>query len=192
MYRCIVLCLLFIAVSVRAEPVPLRPPAAFHGAFSGTERAQALFREASRVFLHPRCVNCHPSDDVPLQGDSGTPHEPPVWRGRDDKGIPGLECASCHQDRNAILARVPGAPAWHLASLSMAWAGRGMHDVCEAIKDPTRNGGKTLAQIVEHVRHDPLVGWGWDPGANREAVPGPRQTFGDLVEAWVAEGAVCP
>ena len=28
---------------------------------------------------------------------------------------PGMECTTCHQDRNQELARVPGAPKWHLA-----------------------------------------------------------------------------
>ena len=32
------------------------------------ERSRALFLEASRVLLHPRCANCHPDGDVPAQG----------------------------------------------------------------------------------------------------------------------------
>src|SRR3954468_21150593 len=32
------------------------------------EPSRALFLEASRVLLHPRCANCLPSGDVPLQG----------------------------------------------------------------------------------------------------------------------------
>src|SRR4051794_14752256 len=32
------------------------------------ERSRALFLEASRVLLHPRCANCHPDGDVPTQG----------------------------------------------------------------------------------------------------------------------------
>src|SRR5690348_1895627 len=49
-------------------------------------RSQALFVEASRVFLHPRCANCHPDGDVPAQGMEMTSHQPPVIRGPDNRG----------------------------------------------------------------------------------------------------------
>jgi hypothetical protein len=152
----------------------------------------ALFTEASRVMLHPRCRNCHPAGDSPLQGDRGLIHDPPVVRGANDKGAPGLECASCHQDRNLELARVPGAPGWHLAPRSMAWEGRSQRALCEQLKDPSRNGGKSLADIVEHSAHDELVAWGWAPGHGREPAPGSQATFGELMAAWMKDGAVCP
>jgi hypothetical protein len=186
---------LFVMATIATAPassVPLRDPQNFSHCAAGAARARALFSEASRVFVHPRCVNCHPAGDAPMQGDGSTPHEPPVWRGVKDQGVPGLECTSCHQDRNTQLARVPGAPKWHLAPLSMAWAGKSTHDICEAIKDRARNGGMTLPQIIEHVAHDSLVGWGWEPGADRAPAPGPRAIFAALVSAWVDEGAACP
>jgi len=155
-------------------------------------RSRALFLEASRVLLHPRCVNCHPAGDVPHQGMQLGLHDPPVQRGPEGNGVPGMECASCHQDRNQQLTRVPGAPSWHLAPLAMAWVGRSPHQVCEQLKDPKRNGGKSLAQIVEHNAHDALVGWGWAPGADREPAPGTQPQFGALVAAWVDTGAECP
>ena len=39
-------------------------------------------------------------------------------RGPEDRGVVGMECTSCHQDKNVELARVPGAPNWHLAPRS--------------------------------------------------------------------------
>jgi hypothetical protein len=36
--------------------------------------AARAFLEASQVFFHPRCVNCHPAGDAPLQGDNMRPH----------------------------------------------------------------------------------------------------------------------
>ena len=45
------------------------------------ERALALFNEAGKVILNPRCVNCHPAGDRPRQGDDGHPHQPLVVRG---------------------------------------------------------------------------------------------------------------
>ena len=74
----------------------------------------------------------------------------------------------------------------------MAWVGKSLHAICMQMKDPKRNGGKTLAQIVEHNAHDELVGWGWEPGADREKVPGTQRAFGELVAAWVGTGAECP
>jgi hypothetical protein len=155
------------------------------------ERSRALFTEASRVMLHPRCVNCHPDGDTPHQRNLEL-HDPPVVRGSADNGVAGMECTTCHQDRNQALTRVPGAPNWHLAPLAMAWVGKSPADICNQIKDPKRNGGRTLAQIIDHSTHDSLVGWGWAPGADREPAPGTQAQFGALVSAWVDTGAECP
>jgi hypothetical protein len=170
----------------------LREPADFATVADGPERAQALFLEASRVLLHPRCLNCHPAGDSPTQGDHAQLHDPPVTRGPESHGIPGLECTTCHQDHNLPLARVPGAPSWALAPRVMAWAGRTPHALCEQLKDPARNGGRTLSQIIDHSAHDKLVAWGWAPGWGRTPAPGSQARFGALMAAWVAAGAACP
>jgi hypothetical protein len=169
----------------------LRGVGTFQGIGDRAERSRAFFLEASRVFLHPRCANCHPDGDTPYQG-VGRKHDPPVLRGPKDEGVVGMRCSSCHQDRNLELARVPGAPQWHLAPREMAWVGRSPHAICEQMKDPKRNGHKTLAQIVEHNAHDELVAWGWSPGADREPAPGTQEQLGRLVAAWVETGAECP
>jgi len=59
----------------------------------------------------------------------------------------------------------------------MAWVGHTPHQICEQIKDPARNGKRTLAQLVEHSAHDPLVAWGWTPGWGRPPVPGTQQAL---------------
>lgn len=170
----------------------LRPAASFSDIADPQRRSAALFLEASRVFLHPRCANCHPDGDSPAQGDQGRLHDPPVTRGADDKGFAGMRCASCHQDHNLDLARVPGAPDWHLAPRAMAWVGHTPHQLCEQLKDPARNGGRTLLQVVDHNAHDKLVAWGWAPGHGREPAPGTQAELGALVAAWVQSGAACP
>ncbi|QRK04977.1 Isoquinoline 1-oxidoreductase subunit [Archangium violaceum] len=173
-------------------PNELRSPEAFGVIEDRADRSRALFLEASRVLLHPRCANCHPDGDSPYQRTGLQSHHPPVVRGPEDRGVVGMECTSCHQERNVELARVPGAPNWHLAPRSMAWVGKSPRAVCEQLKDPSRNGGKTLEQIVEHNAHDELVGWGWAPGADREPAPGTQKSFGAIVAAWVETGAECP
>ena len=52
--------------------------------------------------------------------------------------------------------------------------------------------GKTLAELVDHMANDDLVGWGWNPGEGREPVPGTQEQFGELYKAWAATGAHCP
>ena len=168
----------------------LAAPAAF-SALPKEQRAAALFVEASKVLTHPRCTNCHPPDDRPRQR-AGEPHEPPVERGPDDHGIVLLRCDSCHQDHNLTHARVPGAPKWGLAQRQMVWLGRTPAQICAQLKDSQRNGKKTLAEIVEHAAHDPLVAWGWAPGQGREPAPGTQAQFGALIAAWAEAGAHCP
>jgi len=60
------------------------------------------------------------------------------------------------------------------------------------MKDPKRNGGRSLAQIVEHNTDDELVAWGWHPGHGREPAPGTQKQLGALMAAWVDTGAECP
>jgi hypothetical protein len=183
-----------------SEPVPLPEPGRnqlravrdFDRIGDRRARSRALFLEASRVLMHPRCVNCHPDGDVPHQGMQLALHDPPVQRGREDRGVAGMECSSCHQDRNQPLTRVPGAPNWHLAPIEMAWVGKSAADICAQLKDRSRNGNKSLAQIVHHNAHDELVGWGWAPGAGRQPAPGTQEQFGAIVAAWVETGAECP
>ncbi len=162
------------------------------GTFSdASAKSKAAFAEASKVLLHPRCVNCHPPDDRPRQRETNEAHDPPVDRGFGGFGPFGMACPTCHQLQNVELTRVPGAPNWHLAPLEMAWLGRTPAQICAQLKDPNRNGHRTLEQLVEHSAKDELVGWGWKPGADREPAPGTQKIFGELMAAWAENGAVC-
>ena len=184
------------AASPSAQPPPavtrtLRSPSAFANIKDPTARSVALFGEAGKVLQHPRCLNCHPDGDRPSQG-AGFPHQPPVERGPDGLGVTAMRCATCHQAANFDPGRIPGNPKWRLAPVSMAWQGRTLDEICAQIKDRARNGSRGLAEIVEHVSRDPLVGWAWRPGGGREPAPGTQVSFGALVRAWVASGAACP
>lgn len=188
--------------SAQAQTVPsmpasgaassLRDAEAFNDIGNVSARSQALFAEAGKVIQHPRCMNCHPLGDRPTQGMDMHPHNPMVVRGKDGHGSAALACTTCHQPVNYEPSGVPGHPTWHLAPASMGWQNRSLGQICEQIKDPKRNGGKTLAQIHEHMAHDSLVAWGWMPGGKREPAPGTQAQFGALIKAWIDTGAVCP
>jgi hypothetical protein len=141
---------------------------------------------------HPRCVNCHPAGDRPRQGDQGRLHQPPVERGPDGHGLAAMRCSSCHQQGNFDPARMPGHPHWQLAPREMAWEGRTLGEICAQIKDPARNGGRSLEELVHHIGTDSLVGWAWAPGYGRRPAPGTQEQAGALAEAWVKSGAACP
>jgi len=170
----------------------LASPDSFAAIADTTARSAALFAELGKVLTHPRCVNCHPAGDRPRQGEEGRPHQPPVARGADGHGLPAMRCSICHQAGNFDPARVPGNPEWHLAPREMAWEGKTLAQICEQIKDPKRNGGRSLEELVHHIGTDSLVGWAWTPGVGRTPAPGTQQIAGALADAWVKTGAVCP
>ena len=188
---------LALTLAASAQQAPgLQPVSAFANIADKDARSVALFEEMGKVLQHPRCLNCHPRTDRPNQGEAMVPHNPPATRGPNGHGAPGLECATCHGPSNVAFANgkgsVPGHPDWHLAPASMAWEGKSLAEICAQLKDPKRNGNKSIAQIAEHNAHDGLVGWGWNPGAGRAPAPGSQALFGELSKAWVASGAKCP
>jgi hypothetical protein len=171
----------------------LQSPSAFQSIGDRAQRSRAIFAEIGKVLTHPRCMNCHPAGDQPLQGADHRIHFPPARRA----GL-GDSCAACHTDRNVTLHEtasfqsIPGHPRWELAPLSMAWEGKSLGDICRQIKDKDRNGGRDLALLQEHIAKDDLVAWGWNPGAGREPAPGNQEIAGQLTKAWIDSGAECP
>src|SRR6188474_885955 len=90
------------------------------------ESAEA-FKEAYKVLMHPRCMNCHPSGDAPLQGDDSHIHTQNVTRGKEGKGVYAMKCSNCHQKENTPgLNMPPGDPDWHLppANMKMVFQGK--------------------------------------------------------------------
>ncbi|MCJ9673918.1 Isoquinoline 1-oxidoreductase subunit, partial [Neorhizobium sp. SHOUNA12B] len=70
-----------VAQDAKIDAKTLKPAASFQSIANERERSVALFQEAGKVIQHPRCVNCHPATDRPLQGVNMHPHQPPVFRG---------------------------------------------------------------------------------------------------------------
>jgi cytochrome c5 len=162
---------------------------------SDAAAAQAAFNRAWTVFVSPRCLNCHPSGDTPLQGDDSHVHIQDVKRGATGKGVYGMKCNTCHQAANLPGANMPpGNPHWHLppAEMKMVIQGKTAGQFCRQLKDPAKNGDRTLAQIIDHVSSDDLVGWGWNPGDGRTLPPLSRPEFVAAMKAWVDNGAACP
>jgi hypothetical protein len=162
-------------------------------AISDTEaRSAAIFTELGKVLMHPRCTNCHPASDRPRQGDESRLHQPPVTRGADGHGLETMRCSICHGNANFDSGRMPGHPEWHLAPREMAWEGKTLAEICAQIKDPSRNGGRKIEDLIHHIGEDTLVGWAWHPGFGRSPAPGSQAEAGALVEAWAKTGATCP
>jgi hypothetical protein len=79
-----------------------------------------------------------------------------------------------------------------MAPIEMAWQGKSAGEICRQLKDPNRNGGRSLALLQEHLAGDDLIAWGWQPGEGRDPAPGTQRLLGALVQAWVDSGAECP
>jgi hypothetical protein len=164
------------------------------------DRATGLtaFETVRSVLQHPRCQNCHPAGDVPLQGDEGRPHTQNVQRGLTGLGMTGAECTACHLDANPPDSFGPNTPpgvakGWHMPppELKMVFVGVQPGPLCEQLKDPARNGGKDAAALRTHL-DDPLVVWAWAPGFGRKPPPISHQDFVAAFEMWSAAGMPCP
>jgi hypothetical protein len=156
-----------------------------------TEESLRAFARIAEVLRHPRCLNCHPSGDAPRQTDARHRHRMQVVRGPDGFGTPAMRCTTCHQTVNTAEGRVPGAPHWHLAPRSMGWEGLDEGALCRALKDPRRNGNKTVPALVRHLTTDELVQWAWSPG-DRSTPPISQYEFHQAVRRWAGTGAACP
>lgn len=178
--------------AAQAPSAGLASPQSFDGIADADARSAAVFTELGKVLTHPRCTNCHPAGDRPRQGDARRLHEPPVARGPDGHGTETMRCNSCHRDANFDPGRTPGHPEWHLAPREMAWEGKTVAEICAQIKDPARNGGRKIEELIHHIGKDTLVGWAWSPGYGRAPAPGTQEQAHALVEAWVKSGAACP
>ena len=157
--------------------------------------SRAAFLQVYRVLTSPRCQNCHPAGDAPLQGDDSREHLQNVKRGKDGHGADGMRCDSCHQAKNLPGEHMPpGNPKWSmpLPEQKMVFYGRSPGELCRQLKDPKQNGGRTLAMLLDHVANDRLVGWAWNPGDGRTPPPLSRVETAAQMKVWAESGAACP
>jgi hypothetical protein len=182
-----------LCVVVASALIAVRLPA--RAAKQETDASRAAFLQVYRVLTSPRCQNCHPAGDAPLQGDDSHVHLQNVKRGPDGHGVYGMRCDTCHQTKNLSGEHMPpGNPKWSLPSpqQKMVFVGRSAAELCKQLKDPKQNGGRTLAALLDHVANDDLVGWAWNPGDGRTLPPLSRVETAAQMKVWVEGGAVCP
>ena len=178
------------------EPNPL--PAPSNEAVKskvGSPQAVAAWNVIYSVLQHPRCMNCHPAGEAPLQGEKSQPHQQSVQRGPDGHGLYAMKCQTCHQDHNLVGEHLPpGGPDWHLPKpeMKLVFEGRSSHELCEQLKDRKRNDNHSMEEIFEHMDKAPLVLWGWDPGNGRAPVPVSHTELMKAVRAWIDNGCGCP
>lgn len=179
--------ILMMAVSIGHTPLSAQS--------NNESESLRAFSVVATVLTSPRCLNCHVTGDSPLQTDAVTPHSMNVKRGPDGRGTAAMRCTNCHQDQNSEqLHASPGRPDWHMPppEIRMAWQGLSVGDLCRTLKNPATNGGKSTAQLIEHVRNEALVNWGWDPGPGRSIPPISHEEFVAQFTEWVQNGAYCP
>lgn len=152
------------------------------------------FANVYKVLMSPRCMNCHPAGDVPLQGEDSHLHTMTPKRGIDGQGLYAMKCSNCHQPTNTPgLHTPPGNPKWHLppANMKMVFEGKTPHELAKQLVNPKLNGNKNFDKLIEHVS-DTLVRAGWYPGEGRSLPPLSYQEFKKEWITWIEKGAYAP
>lgn len=152
------------------------------------------FAKVYSVLMSPRCLNCHPKGDVPLQGEDSHIHQMLPQRGPDGKGLYAMKCANCHQPENTPgLHSPPGNPNWHLppADMKMVFEGKSAHELAKQLVDPNLNGHKDLKKLIEHA-DDGLVLAGWKPAEGLKKPPLSHKEFKKAWIEWLEKGAYAP
>lgn len=162
-----------------------------------TNNNQDNYNKMMDVLMSPRCINCHPNDNIPKQGDDSHPHYFGMSRGEGNLGYEATKCTTCHQSENNDYSGVPGAPEWSLAPAKMLWEGLSRKEIAESMMDPERNGGRTPEETMHHLTEHALVLWAWNPGVRadgtpRKKPPVPLEEYKEAVKEWIEDGAIIP
>ncbi|WP_221391590.1 hypothetical protein [Dyadobacter sp. NIV53] len=152
------------------------------------------FATVYKVLMSPRCMNCHPAGDIPLQGDDSHLHTMAPKRGVEGKGVYSMKCSNCHQVTNSPgLHTPPGNPDWHLppANMKMVFEGKTANELARQLVDPDKNGHKSMERLLAHAQ-DGLVIAGWHPGEGRTLPPVSHKEFTKAWVTWIKKGAYAP
>jgi len=187
----IVLLVCFFASSFKKNSAPL----SYNHVAKDSLLSKQAFLKVYDVLMSPRCMNCHPAGDVPLQGEESKLHTQNVKRGPDGKGLYAAKCSNCHQDKNRPgLHMPPGDPNWHLppANMKMVFEGKTPRQLAAQLLNQKTNGNKTVAALIEHISSDGLVLAGWNPGEGRKQPPLSHEEFTKQFKTWIENGAYLP
>ena len=169
------------------------------------EEGLASWQTFYEVASHPRCANCHVgADNRPMWSGPSygrtRPHGMNINAGASRIGAETIPCATCHtttesegENANATPHAAPRvAMSWQLAPVEAEWFGKSSAYICEQLKDPERNGDRTIREVAAHLDHDLILHWAWTPGGGREPAPHSLQATMDALMKWAAAGTPCP
>lgn len=125
------------------------------------EEGLAHWQTFYEVASHPRCSNCHvgPSNVPMWSGPSygkTRPHGMNINADESRIGVEALVCSTCHttlSEPNENANRTPHAAprvasTWGLAPVEAEWFGKSSNYVCNQLKDPQRNGNRTIREVA--------------------------------------------
>lgn len=166
-----------------------------------TEQGLEAWSRVYEVTSHPRCANCH-------TGDSGIPmwsgpsygktrqHGMNISAGESRIGAEHITCGTCHTKSTRGNSVPHAAPRvnmeWQLAPAEADWFGKSSNEICEQLRDPERNGGRTWQELAEHLDHDVVLHWAWNPGGGREPAPYSLIEHINDMLVWGTAGMPCP
>ncbi len=194
----LIICLLglFATPATAAENVVLKVPE--QGSVSTAQGLDSWSRIYA-VASHPRCANCHVGADHypmwsgPSYGKTRR-HGMNINAGASRMGVESVLCSSCHTGSTSDATHgAPGAKTpWRLAPVEAEWFGKSSDEICQQLRDPTRNGNRTFEKIAAHLDHDVILHWAWSPGGDREPAPHSLQAHVDDILSWGVAGMPCP
>ncbi len=188
---------LFVVIMAFSSNLPMDKKSAIQVKTSAVKDSVAsvnAFKKVYAVLMSPRCMNCHPAGDVPLQGDDSHLHAMLPKRGHDGKGVYAMKCSNCHQPTNTPGPNTPpGSPNWHLppANMKMVFEGRSAYQLAKQLVNPKQNGHKDIKKLIEHADDD-LVLAGWNMGEGRTLPPLSHAEFKKAWITWLTTGAYAP
>ncbi len=169
------------------------------------EQGLEAFSRIYEVTSSPRCSNCHVgASNIPMwSGPSfgkARPHGMNINAGESRIGAEALQCSTCHttlseprENANSQPHHAPRvAGIWQLAPVEAEWFGKSAAQICAQLKDPELNGDRDFMELANHLGHDVVLKWAWNPGGNRQPAPYSLEEHANDILQWGVAGMPCP